>query len=446
MAEAGDGWTYLHGGHLESGLSNDVWRFRVSESKGRQGPKADGTTLKLRWEQVWGGSNGEGLEDAGGGSGGDSSSSDSGYSSDGGEDVGEENLDDDAPAAENSDGAAAVAPLPAAAVPPPNAPAADEHDGPLPPAEMVPALAANDIIVPHVPGVAINGNPQPAEHPAMFAANHGAHGVGFEDAAGARHADSPRPRCAASWTWKPGTNKIYLFGGQGSEHDFLGDLWCFHAGGRGECRWEMLDHVREPRPSEGEERNIDGGPDGEPDDPDVQNEDGGAAAPWRVPDGRWGHTMVEHRGFFFMFGGSSPGRAYSGLWRLDTSVSPCVWSLVTPDRDMAEVEVGGNGKPAARGGHSATVVHDSLYIFGGNILEVCGGHEWRRLAAGRKCGSTSLVKMKHTVTLECCSGSLEKRHASEERLVARTATPRFIAPRGSDDTAIMFLSCYPFRA
>lgn len=356
VAEAADGWTYLHGGHLESGLLDDVWRFRVSDSKDRQGG-ADTAALKLRWEQVWGDNETAGVEDADG----DNSSS----TSTGGEDVEEQELDGDDPA-DSDDAGAAPAPVSAAAAPPLNWAGADEHHVHTPlPAQMIPALAVNHVIGPPAPAVvAVDAGPHPPVNAAMVAANHGVLGVGFEDAVAAHHADSPRPRprCAASWTWKPGTNKIYLFGGQGSENDFLGDLWCFHAGGRGECRWEILDHVREPRPSGGEE--VEGN------DPDARNEDGGAAGPWRVPDGRWGHTMVEHRGLFYMFGGSSPGRAYSGLWRLDTSVSPCVWSLITPDRDMAEMEKGGSGRPAARGGHSATLVHDSLYIFGGNILEV----------------------------------------------------------------------------
>jgi len=70
-----------------------------------------------------------------------------------------------------------------------------------------------------------------------------------------------------------------------------------------------------------------------------------------------------------MFGGSSPGVAYAKLWRLDTSVSPCVWSLLSPARDMTDTTAE-TGKPRARGGHSATVVRDSLYIFGGNITLV----------------------------------------------------------------------------
>lgn len=150
----------------------------------------------------------------------------------------------------------------------------------------------------------------------------------------------PSPRCAASWTCMPGSNKIYLFGGLGQENDFLSDLWCFDAGARSQCRWERLTALREDEGAE-------------------QEEDGAAAA--AVPDGRWGHTMVEHKGLLYMFGGSSPGQAYTGLWRLDPSTRPCRWSLLAKDGEQ----------PPARGGHSATVVGDTLYIFGGNITQVC---------------------------------------------------------------------------
>lgn len=157
----------------------------------------------------------------------------------------------------------------------------------------------------------------------------------------------PSPRCAASWTSIQDTNTIYLFGGLGSDNNFLGDLWCFHAGSRSQARWELLRTVRR----EGDTL------------PEVE---GGDVS---IPASRWGHTMVEHQGALYMFGGSSPGRAYTGLWRLDTSVRPCVWTLLPCE----------GKKPPPRGGHSATVVRDTLYIFGGNITKVrsLGGESGR---------------------------------------------------------------------
>ena len=89
VAEAGDGWSYLHGGNLESGLSGDVWRFRAWEPKSRpsagrsrRGAPAPAPALKLRWEHVWGGGDGDenGAEEADG----NASDSSSGGSSGGG--------------------------------------------------------------------------------------------------------------------------------------------------------------------------------------------------------------------------------------------------------------------------------------------------------------------------------------------------------------------------
>lgn len=366
MAEAGDGWTYLYGGHLESGLSGDVWRFRVSGSKSSDGDST-ARAVKVRWEQVWGresGQEGAAEEDAGSdGSGGGESD----------EEREPENVAVDGGGANANANAAAAAAAPDAA---PN----DPHHHPAPPAQALQppgaaAVAAWGVVPAPPPNQAVAAGahqpaPPPAFQAAMLAVNQGVLGAGFEDAAGV-DANGPRPRCAASWTPIPGTNRIILFGGQGSENQFLGDLWCFHAGGRGECRWERLDQEREPRPTGG------GGAEGQAGEGEDDNEEEGAGRPWRVPEGRWGHTMVEHRGLLYMFGGSSPGKAYVGLWRLDPSVLPCVWSLMRPAaRDTSEAEAAADGRPGARGGHSATVVKDSLYIFGGNILRVRGGFIW----------------------------------------------------------------------
>ncbi|CAM9743614.1 unnamed protein product, partial [Hapterophycus canaliculatus] len=260
-ASAGDGWTYLHGGHLESGLSGDVWRFRTSESKVKRHGRRKSTTgtietdtaIKLQWEQVWGAAEYNGSDT-------DSNDSDSGASSGGGgdsddENDGQEHTEDNAA---GGDGGVVGSPphSPVIPVSPPDGAPVNAHQGPLPPPQMfaAPGQAVAFGAAPSVPAapgnpvVALNpaygAAPQAAFQAAMLAANQGVLGAGFEDAAAGLEAaageelvECPRPRCAASWTSVPGGNKIFLFGGQGSENDFLGDLWCFHAGGRGECRW-----------------------------------------------------------------------------------------------------------------------------------------------------------------------------------------------------------------
>eukprot|EP00752_Nemacystus_decipiens_P008951 g7992.t1 len=377
MAEAGDGWTYLHGGHLESGLSGDVWRFRVSEPS--QAVTDDGMVrpLKLRWEQVWGGESegADGAEDDDD-CGDESDESDEerepermAVFGDGANPVASAAAPD--VAHDDPHHPAAAPPPPAQALGPPGEAAALGASLSPPPNQAAAVAAA---VLGAAPAGAQPALP-PAFQAAMQAVNHGVLGAGFEDAAGV-NANGPRPRCAASWTPVPGTNRIVLFGGQGSENQFLDDLWCFHAGGRGDCRWERLDQEREPRPSGcggggGDGDGCVGGAGGQGEEDPNDNEARGAGGPWRVPEGRWGHTMVEHRGLMYMFGGSSPGKAYKGLWRLDASASPCVWSLLRPSGDDAAATeaAGSGGMPGARGGHSATVLKDSLYIFGGNILQ-----------------------------------------------------------------------------
>eukprot|EP00904_Undaria_pinnatifida_P013376 jgi/Undpi1/9169/HiC_scaffold_26.g11627.m1 len=315
VALANDGWHYLFGGHRQLDVVGDVWRFRV-ENRQRRSTKGGFARVSVRWEHVDGGasvgdggsdSDSDGVDDGATGSRGSATESES-------ESESEEELDEGNPAV---DGAI----LPPVVVGP----------QPLPMAPEVVAAGVPGMGVPENQELFFEGDPLPAD----FDAN--------------GKPTRPRPRCAASWVCVPGGNKIYLYGGHGSGNDFLDDLWCFHAGARGECRWEKLDAVGALRPRESEDQ-----------------DEGREANVGRfsVPDGRWGHTMVEHRGALYMFGGSSPGHAYAGLWLLDTSVSPCVWSLLKQEGEQ----------PPARGGHSATVVGDTLYIFGGNIITTSGWH------------------------------------------------------------------------
>lgn len=317
VALAGDGWYYLFGGRLEQGMSGDVWRFRVKPSRARRGH------LSIHWELV-DGEAGRGTMNTGNGLVSGSENGVIGTNQSVNADADEDWRDYE------NEGPANVGPV----IEPPQVIPQDTWHG---------HGIMDDV---HLLQVA-----NPAEGQAGFGGNgeaavaETAHG----EATGTNtRKRSPRPcaRCAASWTCSPGSNKIYLFGGQGLGDNFLGDLWCFHAGGRDECRWELLKSVVAN------------------DAPDDCVEGGQEEAPEAL-EGRWGHTMVEHRGALYMFGGSFPGQACAGLWRLDTSVRPCLWTFLRP----------GGKKPPARGGHSATVMGDTLYIFGGNTTEV--GWGWK---------------------------------------------------------------------
>ena len=321
MALADDGWYYLFGGHCQLDVVGDVWRFRVENPRGRR-TKGVFAPVSVRWEHVDGvASTGNGEPDSEGDGGSDGRAGSERSPTERDSDCSDDEIDE-----ENSDAEGAALPPPVVVTP---QPLPENNAFPF----LVPMIAEAQAA--GLPGVGwaeiqelfFEGPPLPDEL----------------DANG--KPTRPRPRCAASWTCIPGSNKIYLYGGHGSGNDFLDDLWCFHAGGRGECRWEKLEAVGDlrPRHSNRQEEDI---------DPRV--------ARFPAPDGRWGHTMVEHRGVLYMFGGSSPGHAYAGLWRLDISVSPCVWSPLKPEGE----------KPPPRGGHSATVVGDTLYIFGGNITTV----------------------------------------------------------------------------
>lgn len=322
VALADDGWYYLFGGHRQLDVVGDVWRFRVEKPRGRRTRRAF-SPVSVRWEPVDGvASTSDGVPDGdrdggagdGAGDGGSATESDSDRSDD---EIEEESSD--------ADGGALPPPVVATPIPLP-----DVNAFPF----LVPMIAEAQAA--GLPGVGW------AEIQELF----------FEETPLPADFDAngkparPRPRCAASWTAIPGSNKIYLYGGHGSGNDFLDDLWCFHAGGRGECRWEKLEAEGGLRPRHSKRRE--------------EKKEVLAIHRYPVPDGRWGHTMVEHRGVLYMFGGSSPGHAYAGLWRLDTSVSPCVWSPLGPEGE----------KPPPRGGHSATVVGDTLYVFGGNITTV----------------------------------------------------------------------------
>lgn len=68
---------------------------------------------------------------------------------------------------------------------------------------------------------------------------------------------------------------------------------------------------------------------------------------------RYGHTVVAHGRDIFLWGGRNDEGACNELYKFDTTTYE--WSRV---RTKGQ-------KPKSRDGHSATVVGDHMYIFGG---------------------------------------------------------------------------------
>lgn len=155
----------------------------------------------------------------------------------------------------------------------------------------------------------------------------------------------PPPRAACAWVWIE--DAVYLFGGSGSDGQFFDDVWRFDPSSQ-----EFTLTQRSSRRAGG-------------------------------PSARWGHTAVAFQGKMYIFGGTCPGSAFSELWRFDPgaeSRGQDPWTEIMPMRPRfaEEAENGGPGvKPPGRGGHSAVVVQDFMYVFGGNTISDSFGDHWR---------------------------------------------------------------------
>lgn len=75
------------------------------------------------------------------------------------------------------------------------------------------------------------------------------------------------------------------------------------------------------------------------------------------PARRYGHTMVHHDRFLYVFGGSADSTLPNDLhcYDLDTQV----WSIIVPEVD-SEV-------PSGRVFHASAIIGDAMYIFGGTV-------------------------------------------------------------------------------
>lgn len=75
------------------------------------------------------------------------------------------------------------------------------------------------------------------------------------------------------------------------------------------------------------------------------------------PARRYGHTMVTHDRFLYVFGGSADSTLPNDLHCYDLDSQ--VWSVVNPDSDSQV--------PSGRVFHASAVIGDAMYIFGGTV-------------------------------------------------------------------------------
>ncbi|KAF1335381.1 Dynein heavy chain, partial [Globisporangium splendens] len=81
-----------------------------------------------------------------------------------------------------------------------------------------------------------------------------------------------------------------------------------------------------------------------------------ANGPEDLPPPRWRHSAVLHDKKIVVFGGFSAEKRMNDLWIFNTEL--CVWEQKHP-QGLWE------GLPQCRGAHSATLVEDKMYVFGG---------------------------------------------------------------------------------
>lgn len=75
------------------------------------------------------------------------------------------------------------------------------------------------------------------------------------------------------------------------------------------------------------------------------------------PSRRYGHTMVHHDRFLYVFGGSADNTLPSDMHCYDLDAQ--IWSIIKPEE--------GSDLPPGRVFHSVSVIKDAMYIFGGTI-------------------------------------------------------------------------------
>ncbi|KAB8356412.1 hypothetical protein FH972_023995 [Carpinus fangiana] len=151
----------------------------------------------------------------------------------------------------------------------------------------------------------------------------------------------PRPSGRYGHTLNILGSRIYVFGGQ-VEGYFFNDLVSFdlNALQQPNNRWEIL----------------------------IQNSSDGGPPTGQVPPARTNHTVITHQERLLLFGGTDGNTWFNDVW------------VYEPERNSWYLQECIGYIPAAREGHAAALVGDTMYIFGGRTEE---GKDLGDLAAFR---------------------------------------------------------------
>jgi hypothetical protein len=138
--------------------------------------------------------------------------------------------------------------------------------------------------------------------------------------------DRPLARCLVRAVWDPGSDRLFMFGGQSNEFPFLGDLWTFDGTSWGELPMGV--------------------------GPVARN----FYSMSHIGDGR-----------MLLFGGNAEEGRQNDLWLLDASTG--LWSVVSVEGDA----------PSPREGHDSAwlAAEGALYVFGGQGETGAGNDLWR---------------------------------------------------------------------
>lgn len=103
----------------------------------------------------------------------------------------------------------------------------------------------------------------------------------------------------------------------------------------------------------------------------------------RVPSKRRAHTACLYKNGIYVFGGGDGVRALNDIWRLDVSdVTKMSWKLISSpspaggEGARSSPSLAGDGRPKARGYHTANMVGSKLIIYGGSDGGECFNDVW----------------------------------------------------------------------